>query len=289
MSHVYSKVADIISEDSLHLLHTTSSIAGSLPIRIIACGHYFCLQGYRVERRGLDHRILLITLAGQGLLYYRGVQLTVEAGDAFIIDCSELHMYECTGDNWETKWVRFEELPHTNYETIINKHSIQLLPFSALNNVEEQIDLILSLATHYSIHSDLKMTAALTDVLATLHHNVTFIPTSKLSDSIDKTIADSVDYIHQHYMEQLTVQQLAQVVHLSTYAFIRAFKRKMGLTPYEYISQFRITKARYYLEKTTLSIGEITELIGYQHMNTFIRQFKLLTHMTPTKYRQLMV
>ena len=72
------------------------------------------------------------------------------------------------------------------------------------------------------------------------------------------------DYIEKHYDESLTLDMLAEMCHGSPFHLQRTFKRIIGLTPIEYIQQFRVLKATEYLLHTNQSIKEISTAVGIE-------------------------
>ncbi|WP_028550721.1 AraC family transcriptional regulator [Paenibacillus sp. UNC451MF] len=286
MSTMNNIINDIISPNSAHLLHLPNPQSYQLPFRIVACGHYHCLSGYRVQRQGLNYRILILTLAGKGMVTFRGQKFQVTDGHIFLLDCNDLHIYECVGDSWEIKWVRFEESEGINYEALINEGKFHTIALQKPGSVEAQIDMVLEQVTRNAPTADLKMVEALCSALTALSEEKYAYDTLKLSSAATKAIAETITYMDLHYKEDLSVNDIAKKNHLTTYAFIRTFKRQTGLTPYEYLLKLRITKARMLLEQTDYSVLEISEHVGFNNVNNFIRKFKLLTNTTPLKYRQ---
>ena len=75
------------------------------------------------------------------------------------------------------------------------------------------------------------------------------------------------DYIEKHYDESLTLDMLAEMCHGSPFHLQRTFKRIIGLTPIEYIQQFRVLKATEYLLHTNQSIKEISTAVGIENQS----------------------
>ncbi|MEC0014328.1 bifunctional transcriptional activator/DNA repair enzyme AdaA, partial [Bacillus cereus] len=94
------------------------------------------------------------------------------------------------------------------------------------------------------------------------------------------------DYIEKHYDKSLTLDMLAGMCHGSPFHLQRTFKRIIGLTPIEYIQQFRILKATKYLLHTNQSIKEISTAVGIENPEYFATLFKKKTGFTPTEYRK---
>ncbi len=93
-------------------------------------------------------------------------------------------------------------------------------------------------------------------------------------------------YINQHYTEQVKLEDLAQMCHLSRTYFISAFKKVIGESPYSYLLRLRIAKARILLETTDYTIKEIATMCGFKRTNTFTSHFSTVAHMTPSEYRE---
>lgn len=101
-----------------------------------------------------------------------------------------------------------------------------------------------------------------------------------------KDIGLALDYIHNYYYTAITLEDLARRVNYSQYHFIRIFKKETGRSPFEYLTDFRLEKAREFLSTTKLSIIEISLQCGFQNSSHFANVFKLHTGISPSKYRQ---
>lgn len=71
-----------------------------------------------------------------------------------------------------------------------------------------------------------------------------------------------------------------------SYHLQRTFKKIVGISPIEYIQQFRIKKATEYLSHTNQSIMEISTDVGIENPEYFATLFKKKTGFTPTEYRK---
>ncbi len=87
-------------------------------------------------------------------------------------------------------------------------------------------------------------------------------------------IAEAIRYMNRHLFEELSVQEVAASVSLSSSHFSRQFKAKTGYSPYEYIILRRIDKAKYLLTSTPLSVKEIAYATGYNSEENFIHSFR---------------
>ncbi len=104
----------------------------------------------------------------------------------------------------------------------------------------------------------------------------------------DRDIAEEVrNYIMDHAQEELVVEQLARMVHVSQNHLARCFKKKYGKTVLEFISDYRLGLAGKLLKDTNLTVTMISAKVGYPNYIHFTKQFKKYSGYTPSQYRTL--
>ncbi|MHC5230071.1 helix-turn-helix domain-containing protein [Enterococcus sp. LJL99] len=92
-------------------------------------------------------------------------------------------------------------------------------------------------------------------------------------------------YIHENYNEHLTLDTLANSLHLSKYYTSRLIKNTLGMTFSMYLLIYRLEVAKKELSTSDLSINEISSKVGFNDPNYFSKQFKKITSYTPIQYR----
>src|SRR6187551_2962618 len=100
-------------------------------------------------------------------------------------------------------------------------------------------------------------------------------------ERIDRVLA----YIHEHYTQELTLQELTDVAALSVSGLHRMFRKHARTNVSEYITRIRIGDACARLASTEQPIAHIADAVGYGTFANFNRQFKQLTTLTPRAYR----
>lgn len=93
-------------------------------------------------------------------------------------------------------------------------------------------------------------------------------------------------YMQKHYSKKLTVSSIARSIGLSTSYFQHKFVLQTGLSPIQYLNNFRIEKAAELLCNTNLNISEIALVCGFGSTAMFIRHFNKIKQTTPTSYRE---
>jgi AraC-like DNA-binding protein len=108
-------------------------------------------------------------------------------------------------------------------------------------------------------------------------------PANGLPPRIARRISD---FMQQYLHEPISLEDLAQLAGLSVYHFCRMFKRSFGMPPHRYLARMRVAKGRELLTGTNLSIGEISDSLGYASSSHFSHAFKQLTRCSPQEYRR---
>ncbi len=98
-------------------------------------------------------------------------------------------------------------------------------------------------------------------------------------------IHQAIEYIHNHFTDNISTEQLADIASISIAGFISKFKAQFNTTPTKYINRLRIEAAKHLLCTTGMSIDEISDSVGYNSSKYFDRVFKSITGMTPGYYR----
>ncbi len=109
-----------------------------------------------------------------------------------------------------------------------------------------------------------------------------------INDSEDNSkdiISTAIEYINEHYSENITLSEVSNYVALSPGYFSSLFKQNTGEKFIDYLSKIRIEKARDLLINSNIKITAIANLVGYKDAQYFHRVFKLYTGTTPSKYR----
>lgn len=92
-------------------------------------------------------------------------------------------------------------------------------------------------------------------------------------------------YIESKFTEDISLEEVADVVHLNPHYFSKVFKQHIGETFIDFLTRLRIEKAKELMASNELSLKEVCFEVGYKDPNYFSRVFKRVTGMTPTEYR----
>lgn len=93
-------------------------------------------------------------------------------------------------------------------------------------------------------------------------------------------------WLRHHYAEDITLEDAAESMNISPFYFSRQVKTATGKTFLEYLTGYRMEKAKKRLLSTELSVSDIGRAVGYPDSNYFTKVFKRAFGCTPTAYRQ---
>ena len=131
----------------------------------------------------------------------------------------------------------------------------------------------------------------LLDLLCTMYCHNFFLQKNDVLSSYDRQkiarYKKLISYMDAHYSENVTLQQLAELIGCNSQYLCRFFKEITGLPPTKYLIQYRIEQACEMLRDTTKTGLEISLDCGFENVSYFIRKFKELKGCTPKEYRKL--
>ena len=144
--------------------------------------------------------------------------------------------------------------------------------FTAQNRQTQEMRLYLeSLSLSLKLHV-LRFYTNSTDV----YDNITNQTTARFSQALG--------YIRDNLSADLSLAKLASLEGLSVYHFSRTFRAETGLSPRQFIINERVSRAKRFL-KSSLSISEVAQRVGFANQSHFTHYFKRVTGQTPNQFR----
>lgn len=177
------------------------------------------------------------------------------------------------------------EAVYRNYESALPQNT-QWQSFSISKDV-------MLLLNRFIIEAEEKKTGS-TQVLQTLSaliiHDLIRAMIGANHDALispQESIQHVLDYIHQKYMEPLSVSDLAQLINCSTMNFKRLFKKETNTSPMQYLIKLRLEKSKKLLCSRSLNISEISMQCGFSNASHFTACFKKHFAITPSQYKSI--
>lgn len=141
-------------------------------------------------------------------------------------------------------------------------------------------------------HREYDLLSAILSLILTQQNEVLAYPPSisstKASTRIEliSRLTLSVDYIHAHYYEYISLDQLSAVACLSKFHYLRTFKEAFHCTPQQMIAKCRLEKAKSLMLNTNIPLSEIAISVGFSELAAFSRFFNRAMGISAQVYRK---
>lgn len=240
-------------------------------------------SAYYTDRSNLDSYEIRFTLNGKGFLEYRGEKYELKEGEGFFIDCKEKHRYGTLEDQWTST------IFHVNgplVETLFAKYSSDNnVKFSILTcpNFEMLQIQVLKASQKIMPYREYKLSCLLDLLLTEL---LTTKGGALLLDSGKDTIASIINYLEEHYQDDITLEMLTHDFGINRTNLCREFKNYTGFSIKKYILTLRMNQAKKLLQNSNYRVEEISEIVGFHDTAHFIQIFKKMVGVTPHQFRQ---
>lgn len=101
-----------------------------------------------------------------------------------------------------------------------------------------------------------------------------------------QAIEAPVRFIFEHYPRDISIEELAQLAHLSVSALERRFKKHLAKTPNQFINEVRLENARRLLVETQIPVAQVAYQCGFSEPSYFSKQFRRLFGEIPSRLRK---
>ncbi len=232
-----------------------------------------------------EYNKLYYILDGEGWLKIGDKEYYPKSGQLFIMPSGILQSYSSLNNRTFLKyWCHFTaEINHMNLFDIIKIPSYLDVPEnSKLKILFEELLHFYEQGTAPSI---LKARGTMLEILALYFEHIPEGSMDLSYYSSTKELLEVLSYIEENLSKNITIEELAQMVHFHPNYFTRFFRDHIGCSPIQYINKMRLNRAKDLLRTTSLSIKEITDLTGYNDPSYFSKNFKKNIGLSPIEYR----
>ena len=253
------------------------------------CGVEQCPRGFTVGPWARKNYHLHVILSGKGTLEVRGKRFQLHKNQAFLLKPGEEARYEADGkDPWRYCWVSYNGkkakryLEAAGFPDGVNVQDCYVDTHAFLRIVQRLLE-----CTELTVYNELRRLGLAMEFLALTVESAARgegAAQRRHDYPPDVYVDHALDMIHLNYA-QLTVSGLARAIGINRSYLTHIFKRRMGVSPQEYLLRFRLEKGRQLLLTTSLSIQEIGRQAGYENSLTFSKMFKSAYGISPLNYR----
>jgi len=250
-----------------------------------------CAPSHSYGPAARNHYLFHYVISGTGTLMAddtNGITQTyqVKSGQGFMLFPGQINTYIADKNlPWEYVWVEFDGLRakgavelaslsmnHPIYHA--RSKDLRENMFSEMMYLVEHKDMP---PLHLIGHGYLFL-----DFLTRSAANVTAQKSGRVRDFY---IKEALTYMEQNFQNDISVEDIAATCGLNRSYFGKIFKEALGKTPQEFLLNYRMIKASELLKLTGLSIGDISNAVGYTNQLHFSRAFKNMYGMAPREWR----
>lgn len=231
---------------------------------------------------------LILVLSGAFSVAVSQRTRRLSAGDMLYINAEEVHSLEARAPASSLLTVQFSPLLFDETHPVPRQDYLCARSSAALSEEDRAVFLTLGTLVAHLIHqaSAFRRTAAVYLLLDALEKAGRPEAHNPLHARDIALIKRSIEYINQHYDDDLSLSQIAAQAGVSYHHFSRTFKKVSNHNFKEYLTLVRTNKARQLLKDTQIPITEISQICGFREHKHLIFAFNKYCAMTPTEYRK---
>ncbi len=253
---------------------------------VVRAGHLKAGFEHRIQRETYPGHELILCLSGHGWVQVGGKRHEVSPGSLVWVNCHHPHQYGAMAkDPWEVFWVRVEGRQLDRTSQLLDVHAAPV--FQQLNTEAAAADF--QRAFRYlegtrpcdAAH----VNAAIAAIIAAAFESRLSDP-GALQPELPPAVAKSLEKMRLYFHQPIRVVELAQIAGMSESHFSRQFKSAIGTSPIDWLRRERINQAKRRLIESDDPVKEIARQVGYADQFFFSKDFKRMTKLTPTQFRE---
>ncbi|MFY0521356.1 ABC transporter substrate-binding protein [Lysinibacillus sphaericus] len=225
----------------------------------------------------------IIFITGSGTLTIDDTPYVVAQGKIFLLppdsvmDFSDIEKYNYSFYKMSFTTIQLQQQIPTTYKESLFSDQIEytIYPYARLIRLAEEL-------YKTQLHQNpIKQQSLLYELLSVLfEYQLQKNQTFDASRAVEQTI----DYLHKHYQEPLTVKQLASLAHVAQWQYSTIFQTLTGKKPLDYLTELRLEHAQVLLQQTNEPLKDIAQLVGFNDEYYFNRRFKQIIGMPPKQF-----
>lgn len=236
-------------------------------------------KNYEIERIHGDYfYVFEYILSGQGFIQENNKRYEVHAGDAYVLRPNTYQHYKSDTQNpWTKVWFN---VYGSLVRHMLSDYSLEsTVVFPGVQNGEFLMEIVKTIENNPISSSDqiaVLLLKHIQKLAASLH----------VSEDFSQAAFSIKQYIEEHLAQPLSIDEIAEHVHLSRSRVLHLFKDVYNTTPYQYYFSLKMELSVSLLTRTSLSISDISEQLGFNGCQHFSSAFKKHYGMSPMAYRK---
>lgn len=224
---------------------------------------------------------------GEGIFVVEGKEFKVAQGTGFFFSPKVPHRYYSIVEPWETYWLNFEGSGITSLLDLFNINRWEVFaPTTPINSLE-QFCTMEQLLEQENPEKVIETSLNLYSFLFT-HKTRKKISTFQQTNNRFIQLRPVLLFMEGNFNTTISLDEMADLIHISSNHLCKLFKMTFGMTPFHYLIQMRLQRAKQLLiQSPELQINEISRQVGYSDTSYFCSIFKKQELITPLEFRKM--
>lgn len=250
------------------------------------CGYQECRPGYAFGPAVRSNYVIHHILSGKGIYQAGRTSYELNAGQGFLI-CPETPTFYRADDAepWTYLWIGFSGSRAAEYLSGIGLGKNQLTYRSEKGSQMHRIVLDMLKHNTYTTANQYRLESLLFAFFSTLSEDLDILSASDRTDG-SLYVRKAMEFIQSNYANPIRITDIADYVCINRSYLYSLFRKELHMSPQEYLSNYRLTRAAELLIVTDLSVESVAFSCGYSDPLVFSKAFKLRNGITPSRYRQ---
>lgn len=270
--------------EKAYKLEFTNGQAGTLYVTCCGCSRTEPLHSFGPALK--PHYLVHYILSGKGTFRSDGMEYPLDAGCGFLITPGELAFYQADGQEpWTYIWVGFAG---SSAEECVRNMGLSVQhPVFHSDDSDELYGFVKDMMEHntFGTANELRRNGLLQLFLSTLMRTAQGAEKAE-SDKANQYVKRAVEFIQRNYCNPVKVTDVADYVCINRSYLYTLFENAMGMSPQQFLTAYRITKATELLIATALPVESIALSCGYNDPLVFTKAFKQMKGVSPSAYRK---
>ncbi len=250
------------------------------------CGYAQCQPDHYFGPAVRPHYLLHFVLSGKGIYQVGERKYCLREGEGFLIEPDTLTYYQADKEEpWTYLWIGFDGKRAKEYVQDIGLDNSRLTFYSEYGRELKRIVLQMMKTNAQQRSGQYHLQSLLYEFFSVLGRDAVIYADEQDAKGLfymDRAIA----YIRTHYAEGIRVRDVAEYLCVDRSYLYKLFERSLQLSPQEFLSRFRISRAKELLTVSEMSVENVALSCGYGDVLVFSKTFKKRIGVTPGAFRK---
>lgn len=256
-----------------------------LELTLNECGREKCSPIKYINSYAKKWHVIHYVITGKGTFILNGKKYRLKRGNMFYIPPGfEATYFPDSKDPWEYSWVGFSGISVGEYLKASGLSLKNPIFYDEHMTLNEHFYQLVSAYNHFG-----NLNIRSLGYLYVIFSHMIEIYQQKQSIAIsvqESHVMQAIEFISYNYQFDISVRDIAKSINLTPNYLSNLFKSELGMSTKQFLTKYRMEKARQLLERDDYAVKDVAEQVGYKNQLHFSSEFKKLMNMSPMAYKK---